>query len=517
MVDSPEARLLREVNGHLAEIKDRNAALGETMSPSEKSAFNQNMRDTMQNFGTLLDARLKKLVLESDRKFHDTFGNLEGFQAEQTDMLIGELDDVIMSIEQSNRLLDKQFENQFLEEKQRETELGINRETNELLEELIDKEDEVADDDAAKSEGFLKAMFGGLFAGRGLAGLLGGLKGLGKKLFFPALIALSGAEFLRGWAEAGEDASVRDKFNSGIAKTLSDLTFGLVPKEFFTNMLNEIEDEIIRMWGSFKDNWKKFVEGEISGSRFISSLLSDLTMGALSPEQIEKVGQEIADGLGDLIETLFDEILDGIIEVTVGALMDKIDEILDDPMGFLERKISEVIKRGEDAAKNAQARADELIAGGMKKEEAMIQAAEEEIIKQAPLGTQTAAKIGLKLAKKFGLTKTGEDIRREQAEERKRLREKAKAEIETRKRMQEKIDQFEADNKAELNTVKRLNQKRIEDLKPKGDVAPEPRMPDESGLFPPRNFVNAPTMNTVQQEDTSTTSDDRSLQLQQQN
>jgi hypothetical protein len=27
MVDSPEARLLREVNGHLAEIKDRNAAL----------------------------------------------------------------------------------------------------------------------------------------------------------------------------------------------------------------------------------------------------------------------------------------------------------------------------------------------------------------------------------------------------------------------------------------------------------------------------------------------------------
>lgn len=524
MADSPETRVLKDINRHLADIKDRNDTLGETMSPSEKSAFNQNMQETMQNFGTLLDVRLKKLVLESDRKFAQTFGDLKGFNAAQTDAMIAELDDVIMSIEQSNRLLDKQFENQFLEEKQRETDLNINRRTNDLLEDLIDAEEESAEASASaesKGEGFLKGIFGGLFAGRGLAGLLGGVKALGKKLFFPALIALSGAEFLRGWAEAGEDASVRDKFNSAIGKTLQSLTFGLVPKSFFVDVLNSIEDEIARMWGSFKDNWKKFVEGEITGADFAANLISDLTMGALSPEQIKKIGDEIAKGLGDLIETLFDAIWEGFMEVTIDALISKFDEIISDPVGFLKRKWDEYKDEAEKLGKFQEKRIKELMQEGVPEAEAMRRAMEESIVESAPLGTQTLTKLQLKIWDKLGLNKLN-DAAIEKALEMRNKR-KAEARQEQLQGLRDRDRNIRLAREARkkeaefIMNEKRLNKLRTEQLMPEPPEPAAPRTPDETGLFPPRPMVNAPSMHVTEREDTSTISDDRSLQLQTQN
>jgi hypothetical protein len=52
-------------------------------------------------------------------------------------------------------------------------------------------------------------------------------------------------------------------------------------------------------------------------------------------------------------------------------------------------------------------------------------------------------------------------------------------------------------------------QKRIDEANRKPEA--------DTGLFGPRNFVNSQNINQVQREDTSTQSDDRSLQLQQQN
>jgi hypothetical protein len=178
-------------------------------------------------------------------------------------------------------------------------------------------------------------------AGKSIKGLLGGIKNAGKKLFFPALIAAAGGQFLRGWAEAGDDASTAEKFNKGISKTLSSITFGLIPEKVFDDLLVSIETAIKKSWQSFASNWNDYISGKIGGTDFFANMISDLMGGGLSPEQVKKIGDEMKKGLSDVVDTLMGAIVSGFIDPLAVKLDEQLGLLLrGDLIGFIKQRIA---------------------------------------------------------------------------------------------------------------------------------------------------------------------------------
>jgi hypothetical protein len=341
MPDTNETKILKDINRHLAHMDD-GAAGG--ISPSEMSSLNKNASEIIANFASIISAETKSLISAGNKQLIEAFGNLKGFDTEnQVDLL----DDVVGELKTNNRFMAKSEHNDFLDEAERETDLNINRRTNELLEDLNDKEDDAAAASAkseSSSRGFggmgMGGLFGGLMAGKSIKGLLGGIKNAGKKLFFPALIAAAGGQFLRGWAEAGEDASTAEKFNKGISKTLSSITFGLIPEKVFDDLLVSIETAIKKSWQSFASNWNDYISGKIGGSDFFANMISDLMGGGLSPEQIKKIGDEMAKGLSDVVNTLMGAIVKGFIDPLAVKLDEQLGLLLrGDLIGFIKQRI----------------------------------------------------------------------------------------------------------------------------------------------------------------------------------
>ncbi len=359
MPDSQETRVLKDINRHLKNIDEASG------DDPDISGINKNTEMAIGNFSSLIDARLKQIVLQNDRMFNATFGELQGFSVEQNAAVISELGEVIRELEMGNAHAEAFQQNEFLKEKERKTDLNINRRTNDLLEDILDQDEKTAVKEKVKDSSSIKGFLGGLLGGRGLSGVLGGIGALGKKvakkLFLPALAVGAGIEFLRGWTEAGDDASVRDKFNSGISRTLSDLTFGLVSKEFFENMLNSIEDKVVAAWKIFKTQWDDWVSGEIGTMDFIANLLSELSFGTLSPEQIKKAGSEIGDAMLDALLSMWTGVTNAIFGKEFMAEWNK---LVTNPLGWLMDKIllntSGKEEWGEDD--DAEATVDKLIA-----------------------------------------------------------------------------------------------------------------------------------------------------------
>jgi hypothetical protein len=188
-------------------------------------------------------------------------------------------------------------------------------------------------------------------AGKSIKGLLGGIKNAGKKLFFPALIAAAGGQFLRGWAEAGEDASTAEKFNKGISKTLSSITFGLIPEKIFDDLLVSIETAIKKSWQSFASNWNDYISGKIGGTDFFANIISDLMGGGLSPEQVKKIGDEMKKGLSDVVDTLMGAIVKGFIDPLAVKLDEQLGLLLrGDLIGFIKQRIA----RNKEAEKTVE-------------------------------------------------------------------------------------------------------------------------------------------------------------------
>lgn len=407
MADSQETRVLKDINRHLASI-DTGKGLSDSLSPSETAALNKNVQEIMGNFSSLIDTQLKETLKVTNRAFSEAFGKLEGLNADEQ---VGLLDDVVDELEMNNRFMAKAEHNNFLAEAERETDLNINRRTNDLLEDILENEEDAsasASAEANATKGFLSGgmggLFGGLFAGKSIKGLMGGIKGIGKKVFFPLLITGAAIEFLRGWEEAGEDASTIDKFNSGIGRMASDLTFGLVSKKFFTNALESIEKAIGDVWSSFTTNWEEFVTGKITGPDFFANIISDLSMGTLSPEQLKKIGTQIKDGMTDLVSTVVNAMIEGFIDPVFDQLAKDMVEILDDPIAFAKKKMAEARANKKKADEDLKALAKKI-----QKDENISEAA---AAKQAGilnfvdqyLGpfSGIAAKIGLGVAKKRG-------------------------------------------------------------------------------------------------------------------
>ena len=439
MADQSE-RILKDINRHLAHIDEKDG-MADRLTSTETATLNKNANEVIGNFSSLISAETKDLINSGNKQLIEAFGNLKGFD---TDAQADLLDEVVDELQTNNRFMAKSEHNDFLAEAEREQDLNINRRTNDLLEDLVDKEDDAAA--AAKAEasatsGFLSGgmggLFGGLFAGKSIKGHFGALKGAGKKVFFPLLLAGAGAEFLRGWAEAGTDASVRDKFSSGIGRLASDLTLGLVSKEFFQDAMIGIENAIVRAWTSFTDNWNKFVSGKISSPDFFANLLSDLTMGALSPEQLKGIGSQIEAGMSDLVDTVVGAIVDGFISPTFDAISEKLTEILDDPIAFAKKKFDEFRERQKEDAQNVLKRAQELMeTEGLSEKSAIQQATLEKSIEQQGFIGRMTGRGALGLMKKFGaFSETQEEAAAKEAEKQAKAELKAKRAEERRIRL----------------------------------------------------------------------------------
>ena len=329
MADSQETKVLKDINRHLSNIENKDAEV----SPTDTAAMNASVQDVMGNFSSLLDAQLKRTVLVTDRALSQSVGELKGFNLENANEQIGLLDDVIEELEMNNRFMAKAEHNDFLAEHERETDLSINRRTNDLLEDILESEEDQTKltKSESKSRFFSGGMGGltGLLGGLSIAKILGGVKTIGKKVFFPALILGAAAEFLRGWSEAGTDASTKEKFNSGIGRLMSDLTFGLVSKEWFENMLEKLEGAVSKAWGSFKGDWDAFVTGKMSGSDFMANTISGLSFGTVSPKVIKDIGTAIEEGFYDLISPMVDETIKAYNDMITLLFTDLVEGIKD--------------------------------------------------------------------------------------------------------------------------------------------------------------------------------------------
>jgi hypothetical protein len=232
----------------------------------------------------------------------------------------------------------------------------------------------------ASSSSFMSGLLPGFFAGKSLSGLLAGVKGLAKKAFLPAVALAAGVEFLRGWEEAGEDASTLEKFNSGVAKMMSSLTFGLVSKEFFQNALENIEKAIGVWWSDFKQDWADFVSGKMTGKEFFSEVLSGLTMGEISPETIQKITDQIADGFADLMDTIVQAIVDGLVTPLIESLKDRFGLLFTDPIQFFKNEWEDFKEKQKERARKVDELKKKYIAEGMDEFEATQKAVDDVMV-----------------------------------------------------------------------------------------------------------------------------------------
>ena len=454
MADSQETRVLKDINRHLSNIESK--GISDTLSPSETAALNKNVQEIMGNFSSLIDSQLKETIKVTNKAFSDAFGKIEKFDS---DAQIGLLDDVIDELQMNNRFMAKADQNNFLAEAERETELNINRRTNELLEDILENEEDAsatAKAEANATKGFLSGgmggLFGGLFAGKSIKGLMGGIKGIGKKVFFPLLITGAAVEFLRGWSEAGEDASTIEKFNNGIGRMASDLTFGLVSKKFFVNALENIEKAIGNAWKSFTKNWDEFVNGKITAPSFFANILSDLSGGALSPDQIKKIGQQIEDGLVDLTETIANAVMTGLIDPLIDKMTEQFTLLFDDPIAFFKQKIDAFKKKQKEEAKEVLARTKELQkTEGLSEKAALQRAAIEKSLEKQSLLTRIAGKAAFGVAKKVGFfSETQEEADIKAAEKRAKIKENA---IKSKKLQQKMLDRLSPGFGVKVDTI----------------------------------------------------------------
>ena len=245
--------------------------------------------------------------------------------------------------------------NDFLDEQMRDEELAVANRTNELLEEIRDKEPEKEDKKglldmikaplamfsrflpiglvkAFTSGGMIKA-FSGLFS-KGLGGIagMGGklLKGGGKllgKIALPLAIATSGLDFLSGIKNA-KDITGREgvaaAIQGGISEVISGLTFGLIDSKVISKNIDIFVDKIKEIFTKPFDYIKDLWSGKVDIIEDISSVIESFSFGLFSKESIKEGLDKIVNRFKklfyapmELIQSIWDgdkPVLDNILQ-----------------------------------------------------------------------------------------------------------------------------------------------------------------------------------------------------------
>lgn len=307
MADTPETRVLKDINRHLANIDES----GAEEAPPEQISI-KNMQDIVGNFQSLLDSKLQRIVLTSERAFNQAFGNLQGFNLEQNNAMIAELDNVIDELQINNRLTSAGDDLQFLKEKQRDEEVEINKETNELLEDILEKDGMGGEGGRGGLSGLPLEIIGGLLTAMGLKGLgaklfsKAGLISLGKVLAKSVFAAFSLKHFFEGFAEDSDNLgkSFSARLVSGLGNMIEALTFGLIDDELIEELGDALRAKVSKAGEDLQAAWDKYVGGAAIGDT-IADVFSALSLGTISPEGVKKIGESVdffVDALGQAIQ-----------------------------------------------------------------------------------------------------------------------------------------------------------------------------------------------------------------------
>lgn len=309
MADTPETKVLKDINRHLANMDESGAA----ESPPEQISI-KNMQDIVGNFQSLLDLKLQRIVLTSERAFNQAFGNLQGFNLEQNNAMIAELDNVIDELQINNRLASAADDLQFLREKERDEEVEINKETNELLEDILEKDGMGGGDGGRGLSGLPLEIIGGLLTAMGLKGLgaklfsKAGLISLGKVLAKSVFAAFSLKNFFEGFMEEkdNEGKSFAARFVSGIGNMLEALSFGLIDDKDIERFGAIIRKKLSTAGADFQKAWDKYWDGGMPLADALADAFSALSLGTLGPKAIKRIGESIeffVESLGDTVVT----------------------------------------------------------------------------------------------------------------------------------------------------------------------------------------------------------------------
>jgi len=313
MPDSPETKVLKDINRHLKNIDEG----GETAAASPEMETIKVMQGVLGNFESIMDAKLKRVILTSERAFNQAFGNLQGFDAKQNDSMISELDNVIDELQINNRLAMKSDDLQFLAEKERDEEVKINEETNEILEDIRDQGEEKGRGGAEGLTGLPLEIIGGLLTALGLKGLgaklfsKAGLIGLGKILAKSIFAAFSLKHFFEGFAEDKDDLgkSFSARLISGLGNMIEALTFGLIDDKLIEEYGAILRQKMSEAGENLQEAFDKFWRGGSDLADVLADTFSALSLGVLSPEAVKKIG----DSIDFFVEQLGQAIQDAIL------------------------------------------------------------------------------------------------------------------------------------------------------------------------------------------------------------
>ena len=270
-------------------------------------------------------------------------------------------------------ILGKQTKDIFFKERQREQDVQIQIERNELLEQQKDLLEEGID---SEGEGGSSGLFGmlagglaGLFGGNGIGGLAAGgltfLKGGAKligKIALPLAMIAGVIDFIQGFANAkeitGRDGFIA-KIQAGVASIVSGLTFGFVSPETISNGIDWIFEQMVSVFTGTFDLIKRIV-AEYNLVGLLDQRIEQLSFGLFNLDDIITVFNKVKDkiislftapfnliknlyngeSLSDSINEYFDSVTFGLwdldsINETYQNIKNKIKDFFKKPIDFI--------------------------------------------------------------------------------------------------------------------------------------------------------------------------------------
>lgn len=276
------------------------------------------------------------------------------------------LDDISKSLNFQSFELKKKSKNDFLLESQKDKEISLKEENNDLLREIAEK-DFVGDAKVEeKKANIFKTVLGKIFGGMGLGGgfaaggMIGaglgklsklskiGLKSLGQfgkiglkglsKIALPLTLLLGAFDFTKGFRDAlnitGRD-DMAAKIQAGLSSVLSGFLFGLIDPKTISQFIDKFKEKIIWIFKNPLETLKIMGQKIFSGTEWLGKILNTISFRLIPADLLPNIVMYMKNKIIDLFIKPFNEMRDWLnehnpIDAAEKYIQEKLDSILND-------------------------------------------------------------------------------------------------------------------------------------------------------------------------------------------
>lgn len=306
-------------------------------------------QDTNEKFEVKQDDENEKFEVKKDDENDEEFEDLIEIQTDSLNIIEDVSDTLKKLLFSSNLMTEKlgvteslisdqlnsfrqQTKDDFLQEDLQNKELEEKIRTNTLLEDLIDTTKKnkplpvEKKSKLTKTKDFLKGIIknpgkllggllgGGMLTGAGLASITKVLKKGIFKLIGKIGVIFAGVfaavDFVKGFENAMEisgydEDTLRTKIQAGLSQAISGLTIGLLKPDSIYNVVDWIGEKLTKLMFEPFALLRSYVHGEIDYIDVISVMLSNISFGLISENDIQHILTKVYDKITSIIQTPF--------------------------------------------------------------------------------------------------------------------------------------------------------------------------------------------------------------------